>query len=95
MEYYEAVVFQSGGLSPFELWNKMEQEEFEIWVDNNLDVIKLVEEKLEHNAIYKHILSKANHDGVVNEHGIKQTAISYGLYKEWGKGLCSGRCFII
>lgn len=63
MEYYEAVVFQSGGLSPFELWNKMEQEEFEIWVDNNLDVIKLVEEKLEHNAIYKHILSKANHDG--------------------------------
>lgn len=75
--------------------NKMEQEEFEIWVDNNPDVIKLVEEKLEHNAIYKHILSKANHDGVVNEHGIKQTAISYGLYKEWGKGLCSGRCFII
>lgn len=74
--------------------NKMEQEEFEVWVNDNSDVIKLIEEKLENNAIFEHILIKANRDGYVREQGIKEIAISYGLYKEWGKGLCDGKSFI-
>lgn len=75
--------------------NEVEQEEFELWVNDNPAVIKLIEEKLENNAIFEHILIKANHDGFVREQGIKEIAISYGLYKEWGKGLCDGRCFIM
>lgn len=75
--------------------NEVEQEEFELWVNDNPAVIKLIEEKLENNAIFEHILIKANHDVFVREQGIKEIAISYGLYKEWGKGLCDGRCFIM
>lgn len=87
---------RSGAEMPILLFrNQMEQEEFELWVNDNPAVIKLVEEKLENNAIFKHILIKANRGVFVREHGIKEIAISYGLYKEWGRGLCDGRCFIM
>lgn len=75
--------------------NKEEQEEFELWVNDNSTTIKLVEGKLADNAIYEHILSKAKHDGIDGEYGIKGIAVAFGMYKAWGKGLCDGRSFIM
>lgn len=87
---------RSGAEMPILLFrNKMEQEEFELWVNNNPAEIKLVEQNLENNAIFEHILIRANHDGFAREDGIREIAISYRLYKKWGRGLCDGRCFVM
>ena len=87
---------RSGAEMPILLFrNEEEQGEFESWVDDNPDIIELVEEKLANSAIYEHILSKAKHDGIDEEHGIKGIAVAFGLYNIWGKGICDGMNFIL
>ncbi len=75
--------------------NQKEQIEFEYWVTENENYITELDKQLTGNAIYRHILSNAENNGVDKEHGIRDIAIVFGLYKKWGNGLCNGKCFIL
>lgn len=75
--------------------NEVEQERFEKWAIENHQQVKFIEDKLSNNAIYEHILSVARHEGIDKNHGIRDIAVAFGLYKEWNNGLCNGKCFIV
>lgn len=64
--------------------NDAERESFnEYYLELDENEKNVIVRNIEKNAIMQHILAKEERDGVPQIGGVKDIALSYGIYKRW------------